>query len=46
MLGSFETQYKDVKLFPLENSSIQYNPELTSVCVLPVLFLFNPSKGE
>jgi len=38
MLSSLETQQRDVKLFPLENPSMQYNynPELTSVGVISV----------
>jgi len=45
MLSSFETQYMDLKLFPLEIPLIQYNSELTSICVPLILSLFDPSRG-
>jgi len=44
MLSSLVTQQRDVKLFSLENPSIQYNSELTSVCVPLILSLLDPGR--
>jgi len=44
MLSSSETHYSFVKLFVLENPSIQYNPELTSFYVLLFLSLLDPNR--
>jgi hypothetical protein len=43
--SSLEIQQRDVKLFLLENPSIQYNPELLSVCVLFFISSLDPSRG-